>query len=156
MAEFWERQPAESDTAYNAFQVYLKLTERTFSKVAEQLQKSSTLIRRWAKKYSWRERADAYDNEINRKAMAEASEEYAAMIVRQLQIGRLLQGKAANAIRLMELNNLPPKYLPALIEMIKAGVKIERSARDLKHDEPQENLFVKTLEKISRRIEDDE
>ena len=152
----WERQPAESDTAYNAFQTYLKMTGRTFSKVAEQLQKSTTLIRRWAKKYSWRDRADAYDNEINRKAMAEASEEYAAMIVRQLQIGRLLQGKAANAIQHMELNNLPPKFLPALIEMIKAGVKIERSARDLKQDEPQENLFVKTLEKISQRIEDDE
>lgn len=150
----WERLPSESYPAYAAFELYL--AERSYPAVAKSLSKSLTLIKRWGKRNRWRERVDAYDNEIKRKAMDKASDDYAAMIERQIKIGMGYQVKAANAVQQMDLSNLPAKYLPALIEMTKAGVKIERSARDLKHDEPQENLFVKTLEQISKRIEDDE
>lgn len=150
----WERQPNESYPAYEAFEQYLN--ERSYPAVAKSLSKSLTLIKRWGRINRWRERADAYDNEIKRKAMDKAADDYAAMIERQIKIGMGYQVKAANAVQQMDLTGLPVKYLPALIEMTKTGVKIERSARELKRDEPQENLFVKTLEKISRRIEDDD
>lgn len=146
--EVWERQAHESFPAYEAFNEFL--TNRSYSKVAAKLQKSNSLIRRWAKENRWRERADAWDNEISRKAMEKAADDFANMIERQINIGRMFQGKAANAIQQIDLNALPPKFLPALVEMAKVGVNLERSARELKRAKPQENLFVETLTKIWR------
>ena len=142
----WDRQPGESYPAFEAFQTYL--THRSYCKVAEELTKSTTLIKRWAKKHRWRERADAWDSEISRQAMERASEDFAAMVERQITIGRMLQSRAANAIQRMELTNLPPKFLSALIEAVKVGTNLERTARELKQSKPQENLFVETLTKI--------
>lgn len=152
MAEQWERQPAESYQAFAAFQNYLTTAERSYSKVAKALSKSTTLIKRWAKKYRWRERADAWDGELSKRAMEQAATDYAAMITRQINIGRMFQSRGANAIQAMDLANLPPKFLPALVALTQTGVKIERSARDLnrQNDTPQEDLFVSTLEKIWR------
>lgn len=148
MANLWERQASESYPAYEAFNEYLTTAERSYSKVAEKLSKSTTLIKRWAKQHRWRERADAWDNEISRKAMEKAADDYAAMIERQISIGRMFQARGANAIQQMDLNNLPPKFLPALVEMAKVGVNLERTARELKQDKPQENIFVETLTRI--------
>ena len=50
----WERQTGESYQAFAAFQTYLTTAERSYPKVARALQKSTTLIKRWAKKYRWR------------------------------------------------------------------------------------------------------
>ena len=150
----WERQPNEKYPAFEAFQVFL--TERSYPKVAQTLEKSLSLIKRWSKNHDWRMRADAWDNEVSRKAMAKAEEEFAAMVVRQLTVGKMFQVKAANAIQQMDLSNLPPKFLPALTALARAGVEIERSARDLQIDKPQENIFVSTLEKISQRIAEED
>lgn len=149
----WERQRGESYPAFEAFQTYLE--ERTYPKVARRLSKSLTLIKRWAKEHKWRERADEWDNEISRKAMEKAADDYTAMIERQINVGRMFQARGANAIQQMDLTNLPPKFLPALVELTKVGVNVERTARQLKQDKPQENLFVSTLEKISQRIVDE-
>ena len=150
----WDRQPDESYPAFEAFQIYL--THRSYCKVAEELTKSTTLIKRWAKKHRWRERADAWDSEISRQAMERASEDFAAMVERQINIGRMLQSRAANAIQRMELTDLPPKFLSALVEAVKVGTNLERTARDLKQSKPQENLFVETLTKIWEGRRDDE
>ncbi len=150
----WERRPKESYQAYEAFQKFL--VERSYPKVAEAVGKSLSLIKRWAKNHNWRERADAWDNEVNRKAMAKAEDEFASMILRQLTVGKMFQVKGANAIQQMDLSNLPPKFLPSLATLVKTGVEIERSARELQIDKPQENLFVSTLEKISQRMEEED
>ena len=142
----WERQVGESYPAFEAFQKYL--TERSYPKVAESLSKSKSLIKRWAKKYDWRIRADAWDNEISRQAMNKASEDFAAMVERQINIGRMFQARGATAIQNMDLTNLPPRFLSPAIDLVKVGVNLERSARQLKVDKPQENIFVETLTKI--------
>lgn len=157
MSELWERQESESYPAFAAFQSYLTATPRSYTKVAQELRKSLTLIRRWAKRNNWRERADAWDSEVSRRALEQASADYAAMITRQINIGRMFQSRGANAIQAMDLSNLPPKFLPALIDLTKTGANLERSARDLQNREKpsQENLFVSTLEKIWRGEQDD-
>lgn len=156
MSEVWERQQTESYPAFEAFNTFLTMPERTYAKVAEEVSKSVSLIKRWAKKNRWRERADAWDNEVSRKAMEKASDEYAAMIERQIQISRMFQARGANAIQQMDLSNLPPKFLPALIDLVKVGANLERSARDLKRDKPQENLFVDTLTRLWQGRGDDD
>ena len=150
MTNLWERLCNESYPAYEAFHEYLTTPERSYSKVAAKLSKSTTLIKRWAKQNNWRERADAWDNEISRKAMEKAADDFALMIERQIGIGRMFQARGANLIQQMDLNNLPPKFLPALVDMVKVGVNMERTARELKRTKPQENLLVDTLTKIYR------
>ena len=142
----WDRRPGESYEAFAAFQTYL--TERSYPKVAQKLSKSLTLIKRWAKRHEWRERADSWDAEVSRRALEQASADFAAMIERQINIGRMFQSRGANAIQQIDLANLPPKFLPALVALTKTGVDMERSARKLKFDKPQEDVFVSTLEKI--------
>ena len=144
----WERQAGESYPAFEAFREYLTLSERTYPKVAEKVSKSLTLIKRWAKRNRWRERADAWDAEVSRQALQKAADDFAKMVERQINIGRMLQSRGANAIQQMDLTTLPPKFLPALVEMTKVGVNMERSARELNRTEPQKNLFVSTLTKI--------
>lgn len=150
----WDKQARESYPAFQAFQVFL--ASRSYPAVAQEVSKSLTLIKRWAKRHQWRERADAWDSEVNRKAMDKAADDFAAMIELQIKVGRMTQVKAANAIQQMDFSSLPPKYLTALTNLLLSGAKLERSARALKHDEPQENLFVSTLAKIQQRIEDDD
>ena len=58
----FERQPREGRKPFAAFALYLSLgEERSYQKVADQLQKSSRLLRRWSKKFDWPGRVDAYD-----------------------------------------------------------------------------------------------
>ena len=142
----WERQAGESYSAYEAFRVYLD--KRNLREVAAALSKNQSLIKRWSSQNNWRERADAWDNEISRQAIEKAATDFAAMVERQISIGRMFQAKAANAIQQMDLTDLPPKYLTPLSNLAKVGVEIERSARALKVEEPQENNFVKTLSEI--------
>ena len=69
--EPWEREPweqldHESDKAYGAFQTYLNLGmgHRTYVAAAEKLgkrQNYEAALRRWATKYQWRARCQAYD-----------------------------------------------------------------------------------------------
>lgn len=142
----WERQAGESYPAFEAFQTFL--TERSYPKVSQACAKSLTLIKRWAKQNNWRERADAWDAEVSRKAMQKAADDFAKMIERQINIGRMFQSRGANAIQQIDLTELPPKFLPALVEMTKVGVNLERTARELGKTEPQKDLFVSTLTKI--------
>ena len=69
----WERLEDETDTAYHRFSLYLKMgPERSISKVAEGLQKGSGYekhLRRWSSKYSWVERAAAYDEHLVLKSL---------------------------------------------------------------------------------------
>lgn len=149
--KIWERQADESYPAFEAFKTYLTLNERSYPKTAAEMSKSLSLIKRWAKRYRWRERADAWDAEVSRQALQRAADDFAKMIERQINIGRMFQSRGANAIQQMNLNELPPKFLPALVEMTKVGVNLERSARELNRTEPQKDLFVTTLTKIWER-----
>ena len=142
----WERQPHESYPAFSAFQLFL--TVRSYPDVSRQLSKSLSLIKRWAKQHEWRVRADAWDNEVSRKALEKASEDFTNMVERHMNIGRMMQAKSANALQAMDLTNLPPKFIPALVNMLKSGVAIEQAARELQIDKPQENIFIDTLTRM--------
>lgn len=62
--KLWERLNGESEQAYSAFKIFLQMESRTISAVGKKCGKSRNLIDRWAKKYFWRERADAWDNSL--------------------------------------------------------------------------------------------
>lgn len=128
----WERQENESNKAFQAFCVYRDLgTGRTLAKVAEKLRKSYDLIRRWSKNYFWQNRADAWDKMIAEKAAQKAAEEYSKMLEVQINLGKMLQAKAAKAIQNIDFENVSIKSLPSIVNAINVGVEIERTAREL-------------------------
>ena len=82
----WEQQPGESPVAHEAFQVYLRLcARRTFAAAARQLGKQKSLIRRWAKRHNWRDRAYLWDLTQARESEAAAAQEREATLRRQWQ-----------------------------------------------------------------------
>jgi hypothetical protein len=62
-----DRRKGESSEAHEAFAVYAKLgSARDHAAVAVQLSKSASLIRRWAARWEWAERARQADNDRQR------------------------------------------------------------------------------------------
>ena len=66
----WERQKGESEKAFEAFVTYRDMGEkRTLTAVAEKLQKSGTLIRRWKSAWDWAEPGHNFDESYFRSIM---------------------------------------------------------------------------------------
>lgn len=115
---------------------------RTLKNVSGRLQKSYTIIRRWKVDWDWDARASAWDNAIAEQAIKKASGEYAKMLESQINIGKMLQARAANALLNIKFDKLESKHLSILIEMINSGVKIERSSRELAAERNQSNTLT--------------
>ncbi|HUT75513.1 MAG TPA: hypothetical protein VM221_11860 [Armatimonadota bacterium] len=65
----WDRQKGESTVSHQAFVVYRDLgASRTFVGAAHALEKSISLVRRWAARYDWRDRVWAWDVSQARQA----------------------------------------------------------------------------------------
>ncbi len=61
MPLMFEQQPKESDKAFAAFSLYLSMgPERSLAMVGARLGKSETLIERWSRKYTWKDRVAAH------------------------------------------------------------------------------------------------
>lgn len=90
-----------------------------------------------------------WDSAIAEAAIKKASGEYAKMLESQINIGKMLQARAANTLLTMSLDAATIKHLPALIEMINSGVKIERSSRELTAEQNQAQTL--TINIISRQ-----
>lgn len=123
----WERQPGESAKAYEAFASYRDLgSERSITKVVQELNKSRALIGRWSKDWDWVERARAWDNELARQAKAAAVKRVQDMTGRHINIAMQLQKKALEALAALDLEEMSPKDIK---EFIKAATELERANR---------------------------
>jgi len=146
----WEKYSEETPQAYEAFTVYRDLgAGRTFTAVAEKLHKSCSLIRRWKEKWFWEERAAAWDKNITDKAIEKASEDYAKMIEHQINIGKMMQAKGARALQNMDLDAVPLKFLPSIVNLINSGVTTERTSREIKmrHKDFDNELIITVVPK---------
>lgn len=125
----WDRQQGEGRRAYEAFCIFRDLgEERNKAQVAEKLQKSYTLVHRWARQFDWQRRADAWDASITEAARKQAAAEYKEMIMRQKTIGHMLQVNSANSI---QKRGLDKASFHSLAEFIRLGVDMERSAWEM-------------------------
>ena len=128
----WERQKGESEKAFEAFAAYRDMGEkRTFTAVAEKLQKSVSLIRRWKDRWEWTERVRAYDNELEKAARAKAIKDRKDMTERHIKIAMQLQKKALEALTSLEVEAMSPKDIK---EYIKMATDLERLNRTLEEE----------------------
>lgn len=136
----WERQKGESEKAYEAFSLYLKLgAERTISAVVKELKKSRSLIDRWKDRWDWEERVREYDNDNERKAKKEAEKGLREMYTRQVKVAMTMQAKALKALDMLDVEAMSPKDIK---EYIKIATDLERLNRTMsagKADEAAQN-----------------
>lgn len=129
----WERQKGESEKAFEAFAVYRDMGEkRTLTAVAEKLQKSGTLIRRWKDRWDWVERVRAYDNGLEKEARAKVIKDRKDMTERHIKIAMQLQKKALEALNSLEVEAMSPKDIK---EYIKMATDLERLNRTLEEED---------------------
>jgi hypothetical protein len=72
----WEKQPGESEKAYEAFSLYRDMgPSRSLAKVGQALGKSTALMERWSSQHDWQDRVESLrvrDEMIRREAVEEA------------------------------------------------------------------------------------
>lgn len=84
LLQLWERQPGESEIAYYCFTLYRdQETPRGYAKVASESSRSLPLIKRWGRKWVWRERTRAWDRNIEEQARIATVKETRQMATRQ-------------------------------------------------------------------------
>lgn len=122
----WERQPGESEEAYEAFTDYYKNPKRSQKKTAKAVGKSDALIYRWSVRWHWTERAREYDNALVREEYTATLNEIRKMNKAQAAIGLLLQKKGQEALEKLNLKKMSAKDL---LQFLIQGTTIERRAR---------------------------
>ena len=132
----WEQQKGESAQAFEAFTVYLDMGEsRSCHKVAKELTKSDTIIKRWSTRWNWQERIRAYNNEIQRQKLQRAKEDAEKMRDQQMETAIIMQQKAREALDKLDPEDLHPKYI---IQMFQVAAKIEQEIRSAIQSETEQ------------------
>ncbi len=127
MSEPWERQEKEGTRAFAAFTLYRDMgPQRSVRKVAQELDKSDTLIGRWSARHKWVERAAAWDAEQDRIHREEAQRAAREMAERHAQIATAMMARAAQALRDTDPSKLNPAQLARWVE---TAAKLERLSR---------------------------
>ena len=140
----WERQEGEGVKAFEAFLIYLNMgTERSQQAVANELSKSRQLLARWSAAYRWVERAAAFDDDVLRRAHAEAVKKARKMSDRHIGIALKMQEKALAALEKMKPEEIDPKNLVAFV---REATKLERENRTevVRETDPDKGEGVKS------------
>ena len=129
MAEIWERQKNESSKAYAAFCVYRDLgPERSLEKVRQNLDKPRTRkwLGDWSVKYNWVERAQAYDDYIERKKREEKENAILEMAERHAKLAMAFQQRVAQRLQQIDPAELSPSDIAKWLDI---ATKLERLSR---------------------------
>lgn len=142
----YERQPRETDRAWQAFLFYRDFgIERTMEKVVDAYRqtfgaegkRSSTLriLKRYSGQWGWRRRVDAWDRELDRHRRKMAFHEIEKMRDRHVKLSQSMQSLGATELRKwlekcqQKVKDKEVIKLREVIQLIEAGVKLERTTR---------------------------
>jgi hypothetical protein len=132
IAKPWERQSDEGEEAFEAFDIFTKMgSTRSCVRVANQLQKSESLIYRWSSRYLWPQRARAWDNYENRETNEALALGKAEMRKRFVTISKNIQVRVQQRIELMQQADIAKLKPSELVGMFRAAAQIEAIARDI-------------------------
>lgn len=127
MPEPWERQEDESDEAFEAFCTYRDMgIERSLRAVAEKLNKSSQLMGRWSAKYSWVDRAKAWQDEQDRILRIEQIKDIKKMRQRHADLAVEMLAKALEGIQHLTAEELNAVSISRLVEV---ASRLEQKSR---------------------------
>jgi hypothetical protein len=145
----WEKQKGETRVSFSAFAIYRDLgPHRSLSKTAAAVGKSLAAMKGHSTKYGWVERADAYDDFVDRRLREERETERIRLERAQLGLGSTMVGLALRRLNgappgvnsrgevVEEVVALDPNTLDAgdVVRLATDGVRIQRLAAGLATD----------------------
>ena len=131
----WERQPGETEKAYEAFLIYKNQGPgRSQIEVARKLQKSTRLITSWVKRWDWKNRVTLFDRDVERKAKAEEEKARKDMIKRHIKYSLAVQSKAIQGLEKLKPEKMGAISVQALLDF---GTKLERDSRAITQQETE-------------------
>lgn len=133
--ELYERQPTESDQAWEAFLKYRELgLQRSLAQVAQSLGKSVQLIERWSRTWSWRLRVTEWDRDLDRRRRQADLQAVSDMRRRQLAMATTVQGlgtvEIQKLLRDAQASENATLTADQALKLIEIGAKLERLNRD--------------------------
>jgi len=139
-ADAWDIRPDETSSAFEKFRLYRdagpKRTVRTSVEAYNEAPATKNQVRafqRLAEKYEWKDRAMAWDAELDRQRLEAEKAEVERMRERHVQQSRSLQAVGAHAVkRILEKyeNNQDPEISPSVaVQFMQQGINLERLAR---------------------------
>ena len=100
----WDRMDRETSRAFATFLVYRDLGgDRTIQKAADSVQKSGAVLRRWAVRFNWRNRALAFDEHNDMILQRERVKMRVRFQERALKIANKLEDKVERAVDELQL-----------------------------------------------------
>lgn len=127
MPEPWERQEGESDKAYEAFTTYRDMgASRSVAKVGKKLGKTTTHLEEWCSKFSWVDRAKAWENEQDRILRLQQIEEIRDMRKRHADLAVKMLEKALEGLRLLTPDELNAVSIGRIVEV---ASRLEQKSR---------------------------
>lgn len=125
----WERQPGETDPAFHAFAVYRDMgPERSLSKVAGSIGKSTRLLSGWSSRNSWRVRVNAWDAELDRLDQVEVRSRRKEMRDRHVTLASKFQEKIDGWVEALSAEKLEAIDPNVVIRWLEVSAKVERAA----------------------------
>lgn len=114
----WERQPEETDRAYERFAkwLYWPGLRPIFAEIAAISKVSTSAVTQGVVKYRWQERARAYDAEQTRLWELEKDRARRASAERAARIASLFDDKVEGGVNNLDEDNLTPADLARLSE----------------------------------------
>jgi hypothetical protein len=122
----WERQPRETDKAWEAFTTYRDMGDgRTKQAVSDRLSKSRQLIQRWAALWDWDERVRAYVVADDKAWLDSLAHERRKAAQRWVRLAQAAQAKTGQALTNLQPADLTPGDLTRLLKL---AVDVEKDA----------------------------
>jgi hypothetical protein len=123
------KQPDKKETgkAWAAFVAYRDLgNDRSYQKVSEQLSKSATLIKRWAKKFGWKARIVKYEAYIQGVELQSYMDHRWKAKTKLLKNAQFLQNVGIKElVRRVKEEEISTEKLRDIMSMIKTGSDVE-------------------------------
>jgi hypothetical protein len=126
MRELWERLPGESAKAYEHFVLYRDTgSGRSLRKVAECGESAAKIrqLEKWSVRWRWVERAQSYDDEMDRQLRAKKEKARAEMAERHAKMALIGQGTVLERFRQIKPEDLTPSQA---VQWLDTLTKIER------------------------------
>ena len=160
----WERQPKESDVAFEAFVAYRDMgTERSHAKVSQKVGKNKGLIARWSRVHGWVARIEAWTDEQDRLTREELAKGITAMRKNHTDIANEMLKKALKAMLKLPVEEMTMQDIARAVdvatklERLSRGEATERTEGTTEHrghitvaSDPYEELTTEELRKLAR------
>ncbi|MED4588104.1 phage terminase small subunit-related protein [Priestia flexa] len=109
MKPLYERQEGESKQAFEGFTIYRNLgLTRKLKDVGKKLGKNHSLVKHWSSQHNWVERAEAFDEEMDKRAILENAQLRKQMIKEHAEVSRKLLLKVKAAVEHIRPETLSP------------------------------------------------